>query len=175
MKEMKHPGGEELTGFLLAMSGLEPCRIVDFGAGGGHTVRFLRELGFFAEGLDLKPGEDVQRGDFLQTDFEDGLLDAVISECAFYISGAPDQAAAEAARVLRKGGLLLLADVCFTDVMEHVSWLETKGFRALHVEDATELWRSYYLDCIWSGEIPSCFEKDQKKKCKYFLTICERV
>lgn len=173
--EIRHPGGEELTSFLLAMSGLEPCKILDLGAGSGHTVRYLQELGFDASGIDLNPAQDVLQGNILCTGYEDGSFDALISECVFYISGDPDSAAREAARILSPGGLLLLSDVCFTDPATHIAGLETAGFRVLHVEDATELWREYYLECIWKDEIPLCLCGDQKKKCRYFLTICERM
>jgi len=53
---------------------------------------------------------DLRWGDARALDFEDGRFDTVV--CTFALCGIPDEAAAlgEMARVLRPGGLLLLAD-----------------------------------------------------------------
>ena len=61
----KHPGGISMTRQLLSLSGLSSGRILDMGAGDGHSVRFLRASGFDAAGIDLIPGDDVLYGDFL--------------------------------------------------------------------------------------------------------------
>lgn len=170
----KHPGGEELTIFLLEMAGLTPCRILDMGAGEGKTVRYLKSIGFEALGIDKNPGADVEEGDFLHTLHQDGSFDAVISECAFYASGDAAGAAKEAARLLKQGGKLLLSDVCFGTVNEHITMLEGADFSVLHVEDATPLWREYYLERIWDGTAQELCSAEEEKKCRYFLTICER-
>ena len=85
----RHPGGLSMTRHLLEMSGLlsvlsesfahgdaagqvnrMPFRILDMGAGDGHTVRLLQNMGFAAEGIDRHPGTasrdlPVHKGDFL--------------------------------------------------------------------------------------------------------------
>lgn len=89
----RHPGGAEATLRLLELAGLEPpCRIIDLGAGSGEAVRLLRSRGFEALGIDLAPGPDVLPGDILDPPFEPASFDAALSQCAFYLTGAPEQA-----------------------------------------------------------------------------------
>lgn len=174
-----HPGGLDMTKRLLALTPLPPCRIIDLGAGAGTSVNYLNALGFDACGIDLAkpPGavsDRIYKGNFLHTAFENESFDAVISECAFFISGCPEEALFEANRILRKNGRLLLADVCFTDYEAHVSTLTRAGFSVLAAEDITSVWKEYYLSCIWNGtdkELCSC---SIKKPCRYYLTVCER-
>lgn len=97
-------------------------RVCDMGCGPGQVARFLREAGADAFGLDLSPGmiEQARRlnpgmkfreGNLLALDLEEGSLAGVT---AFYaIVNLPaelrPQAFREVWRVLRPGGLLLLA------------------------------------------------------------------
>lgn len=163
----KYSGGEALTEFLLAMSGLEPCRILDLGAGEGGTVRLLREQGFFAQGIDSEPSADVEAGDFLHCPYGDGEFDAVLSEGVFFGSGQEEACWQEALRLLKKGGMLLLADVCFTDVKGHVTRLQDAGFQVDHVEDATALWAEY-------GLLEQVEQVGGKGRCRYFLSVCQK-
>lgn len=155
-----YPEVGEMTVFLLEMAGLAPCRILDMGAGDGKTVRYLKSLGFDALGLDKAPGADVEEGDLLHTLYPDESFDAVIAECAFQASGDLSGAAKEAARLLKRGGMLLMSDVCHENVNEHIALLEGAGFNVLHVEDATPLWREL---CAEAGN-----------RGRFCLTICER-
>ena len=147
----RHPGGQENTRRLLELAALpKGSRVLDLGAGAGETVRLLRELGYDAEGVDLEPrGEGVMLGDMLRTTFDDGQFDGVISQCAFYLTGDVGAAFRESARLLRCGGLLMLADV------RPESWdgcaVENGLFR-LGGEDMTGQWREYYLGALWRGE-----------------------
>ena len=51
-----HPGGSRQTLLMLDRAGLKPqASILDLGAGTGETVLLLRQLGFQARGIDLKP------------------------------------------------------------------------------------------------------------------------
>ena len=163
----KYTGGEVLTEFLLTMSGLEPCRILDLGAGSGETVRLLRDQGFFAQGIDEIGNEDVEAGDFLHCHYEDGSFDAVICEGVLFGTGREADGWAEALRLLKSGGTLLLADVCFVDVMGHVDRLEKAGFQVDHVEEASALW----ADC---GYLQQVEELGGKGRCRYFLSVCRK-
>jgi len=118
MMKNRLPGQDELTGFLLAMSNLAPCRVLTLGGG----ADFLLEQGYFAQELDLgaQPEEE---------------FDATLLE-----NGGDSALWQEALRVLKPGGHLLLADLCVTDVKTHVLALQEAGFEVLHVEDATALW-----------------------------------
>ena len=163
-----HPGGEEQTRRLLRLAELKSgARVLDLGAGAGESVALLRALGFEARGLDLQPrGEGVERGDLLAAPFPDASFDAILSECAFFASGDQGRALAEAHRLLRPGGTLLLSDVFFTPPE---GLLAAAGFILLHDEDVTDLWREYYIDALWRGEQPCC--APPKGKCRYHLLI----
>lgn len=164
---MKYAGGEILTEFLLTMSGLAPCRILDLGAGSGETIRLLREQGYFAQGIDETGNEDVEPGDILHCHYEDGSFDAVISEGVLFGTGRETEGWAEALRLLKTGGTFLLADVCFTDVRGHVDRMQKAGFQVEHVEEATALWG----DC---GYLEQVEQLGGKGRCRYFLSVCTK-
>ena len=195
----RHPGGLSITLHLLEISGLVsllsesfahgdaagqvsrmPFRILDMGAGDGQTVRLLQDMGFAAEGIDRHPGTDaadlsVHTGDFLHCPYPDEVFDAVCSECAFYISGDAPMALKEAARLLKKHGRLLLADVSFVSPESHIRWREEAGFSVLTMEDITPQWKEYYISCIWDGAVDQLCGCFPKGKYSYYLTICERM
>jgi len=84
-----HPGGREHSLRMLELAALPPgARILDMGAGAGETLALLRESGFDAVGIDLSPRTpEVLRADCLCAPFPDGSFDAIISQCAFFVSG----------------------------------------------------------------------------------------
>ena len=141
-------------------------------AGAGDTVRLLRSLGNIAEGIDLDPrGADVTLGDYLAAPYADGSFDGIISQCSFYLSGNIPQAVKESARMLRKGGMLALADLT-ADAESLLSHLHEAGFSVRYMEDMTAQWKEYYLEALWrdeSGCVPT------GRKLKYLLLICERL
>ena len=165
-----HPGGEAHSLRMLELSGLEKgAKILDMGAGSGETVLLLQRLGYDAQGIDLEPGaEIIRQGDFLNTGYGDGFFDAVLSQCAFFVSGNIPAALRESHRILKHGGLLLLSDVCFMpeDMLRQL--VESLGFSVLHQEDMTALWREYYIDALWAGTA-DCVPCG--KKCTYQLLI----
>ncbi len=171
----RHPGGTAETRRLLELAGLAPCRILDMGAGDGDTVRLLRSLGYDAVGIDRAPGADVEQGNFFRCPYPDGSFDAVLSQCAFYVSGDAPRALREAARLLRTGGMLLCSDVCFAGEGAWSRALEAEGFRVRALEDATPAWRAYYIECIWNGTADALCGCVPKSKCSYYLTACERM
>lgn len=163
-----HPGGPENTRQMLALSGLAPgASILDMGAGAGETVALLRGLGYAARGIDLVPrSELIKQGDMHATGFPGGSFDAVLSQCAFYVSGDVEKALAESRRLLKPGGKLLLADVFF---QPPEPLLAGAGFRLLHALDMTAQWREYYLEALWRGD--ECCPSPGGK-CSYWLLIC---
>ena len=169
----RHPGGEANTRRMIELSGLEaPAAWLDMGAGAGDTVRLLQSLGYKAEGIDLEPrGENVTMGDYLAAPYPDESFDGIISQCSFYLSGNVPQAVKEAARMLKKGGVLAFADLA-ADTESLISVLLESGFAIRHMEDMTARWKEYYLEALWrdeSGCIPT------GKGLKYLLLICERL
>ena len=166
-----HPGGEGHTRRMLALAALpEGARILDMGAGAGETLRLLRERGFDAVGIDLAPrAPEVLQGDFLAAPFPDGSFDAVLSQCALFVSGDGPGALREAKRLLKRGGKLLLSDVFFE---APAPLLECAGFSVLSAEDMTPQWREYYLEALWREETDGCALP--KGKCGYWLLIAER-
>ena len=166
-----HPGGEQHSRYLIELSFLEPpAKWLDMGAGDGSTVRLLRSLGYSAEGIDLEPrGADVERGDYLCAPYEDGAFDGIISQCSFYASGAVPDALKEAARLLHKGGILVFSDVT-ENVVALLNHCRSAGFAVRHIEDLTDAWKEYYLECLWREEnVPT------GKGLSYVLFVCERM
>ncbi len=163
----RHPGD---TNHLIALAGLRPgARVLDLGAGDGDGVRLLRSLGFDARGVDQKAAPDVEEGDLLHTRFPDGGFDAVMSECAFFVSGDVAGALRESARLLVPGGTLLLADVFF-EPPEPL--LAAAGFQIAAKEDWTSAWREYYLRALWEGTAEPC--PAPKGKSQYWMLIGRR-
>ena len=166
-----HPGGEQHSRYLIELSFLEPpAKWLDMGAGDGSTVRLLRSLGHAAAGIDLEPrGADVERGDYLCAPYEDGAFDGIISQCSFHVSGDVPGALGEAARMLRKGGKLVFSDVT-KNVVELLNHCRRAGFAVRHIEDLTDAWKEYYLECLWREEnVPT------GKGLSYVLFVCERM
>lgn len=110
--------------------------ICDIGCGPGHVARYLRDAGANVFGLDLSPKmlEEARRlnpdisfrlGDMLALDVPSGTLAGIV---AFYaIVNIPEQSLhtcfAEMLRVLRPGGLLLLAFHAGPEVIrEEILW-----------------------------------------------------
>ena len=166
-----HPGGEEHSRRMLALSALPPgASVLDMGAGAGESLALLRELGYAARGIDLAPrAQSVEQGDLLHAPFPDGSFDAVLSQCAFFVSGNQRAALREANRVLKPGGKLLLSDVFFEDPEE---LLRSAGFEVLRAEDMTALWRAYYLEALWRDDASCCGLP--KGKSSYWLLIARK-
>ena len=167
-----HPGGEAHTRRLLELAALPTgARVLDMGAGAGESVQLMRSLGLEVRGIDLEPrGENVEKGNFLHTPVPDASFDAVLSQCAFFISGDQAGALREAYRILRPGGMLLLSDVFFEDPEQ---LLRSAGFAMTYTENMTTLWREYYLEALWRDDGPCC--KIPRGKCEYWLMIGKKA
>ena len=163
----RHPGD---TRHMLALAELPSgAKVLDLGAGDGDGVRLLCSLGYDASGIDRHAAPDVEAGDLLETPFASGSFDAVMSECAFFLSGDLPGALSESARLLKPGGTLLLADVFF-EPPEPL--LEAAGLRLIRKEDWTKAWREYYLRSIWEGTTDPC--PAPKGKSTYWMLIARK-
>ena len=168
-----HPGGEKHSRYLIELAFLEKgAKWLDMGAGDGSTVRLLRSLGFAAEGIDLEPrGKDVLRGNYLESPWQDGFFDGILSQCSFYVSGNVPGALQEASRLLHKGGKLVFSDVT-ENVVQRLNQVRQAGFAVRHMEDLTDQWKGYYLEALWTQE-DVCLPRG--KKFTYVLFVCERM
>jgi SAM-dependent methyltransferase len=98
-------------------------RILDLSTGTGWTSRVVTRRGAIVTGVDIASGLleaararaaaeglsiEYQLGDAEALPFEDGAFDAVISTCGVMFASRPEAAAAELARVCRKGGRVAL-------------------------------------------------------------------
>jgi SAM-dependent methyltransferase len=99
-------------------------RILDLATGTGWTSRLLARRGAIVTGADIASGLldaarvraleaglriDYRLGDAERLPFDDGEFDAVISTFGVMFASRPEAAAAELARVCRKGGRVALA------------------------------------------------------------------
>lgn len=168
-----HPGGDDQTRELFALSALKPgSAVLDMGAGSGASILIAEGFGFNITAVDRDPlSEEVLRGDYLEDIFEPGTFDGVLSQCSFYASGDQEKAISQACRFLKKGGILMLADIFFEDAK---TLLEGSGFEVLSIKDMTSLWRDYYLEAVWRGSVPDCFFQSGRKA-SYKSVICRKV
>ncbi len=168
-----HPGGEAHTRRMITLAALpNGASVLDMGAGSGEAVDLLCREGYNARGIDLAPrsGDMVAPGDFLHLPYADASFNAVLSQCAFFVSGDVPGALREAHRVLKPDGTLMLSDVFFEAPAPVV---EAAGFELLHLKDMTDAWREYYLGALWRGEDHGCALP--RGKCKYWLIIARKV
>ena len=98
-------------------------RILDLSTGTGWTSRVVARSGALVTGVDIAGGLldvararaaaealpiDYQVGDAEGLPFEDATFDAVVSTCGVMFASRPEAAAAEIARVCRRGGRIAL-------------------------------------------------------------------
>jgi arsenite methyltransferase len=125
-----HPGGAALTERLIRALGAGPGNTVaDIGCGPGESsLQVARATGARVIGVDLSSDSiaaarnSAERAgmeasvEFVVADaealpFADGSVDGVLSECSLCTFPDKERAAAELARVLRRGGRLALSDM----------------------------------------------------------------
>lgn len=195
------PGGLGLTRRLVEPAGLAPgAKLLDVGCGAGASVELLRrEYGLAALGVDQNPPPPAgaEAGVLLEADahrlpFADDMFEAVLFECSLSKMDKPALALAEAARVLKPGGLLLLADLYAKgapgsfgpgllgrlDSRAHICNLAAApGFELLHFQDCPGAAASWWGAQVFSrGEaglgrlLGAGPEALKKAKCSYFLS-----
>ena len=121
---------------------LAPGDVLDIASGDGvlaellapHAHRYVcldasqRVVAAASERLHRFPNVEVREGDMHALPFKDGSFDLVVLMHALTYADKPAQAVAEAARVLRKGGRLLLSSLARH---EHKGVVEAYGHRNL--------------------------------------------
>lgn len=203
------PGGTPLTRRLLAMGGdLYGKSVLDLGCGRGETVTVLsREYGSIVTGVDIsekmtEEGKNAcPEAEFLQADagmlpFSDGSFDAVVSECSFSVFDDPGKVFAEVKRILKKGGSLLMSDLCqkggilpgkgmVRNLYTPEEWntmLLRAGFETVSTEDAGKALSEMYIQMILdegieraNERIGLCLGKDEMKKVSYMLFFARSI
>jgi SAM-dependent methyltransferase len=109
------PGGLELTARGIALAQLRAgANLLDLGCGAGDTVRWLREQGFNALGIDTasvgSTGNCITAS-AAALPVADNSAAAILAECSFSLFENPAGVLAECARVLIDGGALILSDL----------------------------------------------------------------
>ncbi|HQW65320.1 MAG TPA: class I SAM-dependent methyltransferase, partial [Pseudomonadota bacterium] len=157
---------------------LAPGDVLDIASGDGvlaellapHAGRYVcvdssqRVVAAAAERLRRFPNVEVREGDMHALPFKDASFDLVVLMHALTYADKPAQAVAEAARVLRKGGRLLLSSLARH---EHRSAVEAYGHQNLGFTEK-ELRR--FADKAGLG-IASCETVTREKRPPHFEVI----
>ena len=179
-----HPGGVPLSRHLLdllTVRDLAPgALVVDVACGRGGTLDLLAGRGLLSVGVDLAPSHPrAVIGDAHALPLRGGVWDAVVCECSISTFADPAQALAEAARVLRPGGLLAMTDVvlhreragpqvvaaidrltCARTLPGYADLLAAAGFEVLATQDrsgdALALLRRIRRRLPWSRTVRHC-------------------
>ena len=169
--ELFRPGGLTLTQKAADVIGLVPGdRVLDIGCGLGTSLNFLREkYNIEAFGVDLHPevaekakahlgADNVFCADACALPFEDSGFDAVFMECVLSLVKTPEKALAEAYRVLKPGGHLVISSLVGGDKMFDngrigrgalLEKLGEFGFDVLNVSDETSALRRFVAEIIF--------------------------
>ena len=208
------PGGSALTRSALEVCSLTPdCRIADIGCGIGGTLKLMEKEGFHHSiGVDSSFVllERAQR-DLKQTRFiggnaqalplRTGIFDALFCECVLSILSEKSSALGEFARVLKKGGFLILSDVfsCANDCGNHEETTEKKpnglfgkedvmrllaheGFSLALWEEHENALKEFAVRIIMAGEsvpapwyCPGTAAQKPRSRISYFLLVAKKV
>jgi SAM-dependent methyltransferase len=127
MGDTLRPGGLRLTGRAVEICRFAPgARLLDVGCGLGATAAFLSGRGYRVTGVEPNPllleearrrcpGIDLLPGSAEALPFADATFDGVFMECVLSLVGERAAALSEAARVLRRGGRLVVSDIYARD------------------------------------------------------------
>lgn len=172
------------SALLSAFGGREVDDLLDIGTGTGRILELLgprvsrgigidqsREMLAVARAKLEEAGLRhcvVRHGDMYQLPWPAASFDAVAAHLVLHFADSPPDAIAEAARVLRSGGLLLVVDFAPHDIEalreEHAhrrlgfadneveGWFEKAGLRPLKVK---HLPGDPLTVCVWSAERPA--------------------
>jgi ubiquinone/menaquinone biosynthesis C-methylase UbiE len=119
-----------LRAVVRALDGLDRPTVLDLGCGKGRFARRLESSGASVVGIDLSArmlgeaeGFDRVRGSARSLPFADGAFDAVVAVETFEHIRDVDAALAEARRVLRSGGRLVVIDKNAASLDARRPWL----------------------------------------------------
>jgi len=138
-------GDVRLAAVRRALAGLDRPGVLDLGCGKGRFARHLAGDGASVIGVDLSSrmladaeGLDRARATALRLPFRDRTFDAVVAIEAFEHLGAVGPAIAEARRVLRPGGRLVVVDKNARSLDPRRPWLP--GLAVKWIDERRGLW-----------------------------------
>jgi len=196
-EELCRAGGLALTREALELCGFAPgSRLADIGCGKGATVRYLRAAGFDAAGLDRdaaaieQAGPHCRPGDSSRLPYQAESLDGLFFECSLSQMVARNDALAEAMRVLKDRGRLVISDLYFRNdkqggfIMNSDEWQKTiteAGFTVLLFKDKSDGIAEFAARLVWlhgGGELKKICGCDMEGLkagcCGYFLLIAQK-
>ncbi|MDR1803171.1 MAG: class I SAM-dependent methyltransferase [Treponema sp.] len=190
-------GGLALTKEALDFCGfVSGSRLADIGCGSGATVRYLRAAGFDATGLDCdaaiveQAGPHCRLGDASRLPFEAESLDGLFFECSLSQMASRQSVLAEARRILKSEGRLVISDLYFRGEIQG-GFLPNAGgwkkiiteaaFSVLLFEDKSDGLAEFTAQLLWQHgragikELCGC-DMDELKagRCGYFLLIAQK-
>ena len=197
MEDLCRVGGVSLTQEALDFCGFAPgSRLVDVGCGKGATVRYLRAAGFDASGLDCdtaiieQAGPYCQFGDSSHLPYQAESLDGLLFECSISQMEARHNVLAEARRVLKDKGKLIISDLYFRRegyngfLLNHDEWqkiITEAAFSVLLFEDKSDGLAEFAAQLLWQHgsvrikELCGCDMEELKAgHCGYFLLIAQK-
>lgn len=159
------PGGLELTARAIAFANLRPGAVVlDLGCGSGASVRYLRDRGFDAIGIDCE-GAGVRSAECSagphthiaasadELPFPDGAADGILAECSISLMQDRDRVLSECARVLADGGRMTISDLYAREpaAIAQVRALKRSGVSGMIVREELErqLVRNGFTIDLW--------------------------
>lgn len=199
------PGGTALTERALSLLRLaEGSRILDVGCGSGATVALLRDRGFDACGVDIALSDSAPPelicADAEALPFPDGFFDAVFFECSQSKISYPVKAMAEARRVLKPDGSLVIEDLFTNAEAESLNGLlgrlepydeifgriTAAGFRERIFEEHRDLLVEFWAQLVFehglkeatrliSGCTDDCNGSFKASSSSYFMAIFDTV
>ena len=145
------------------------ARVLDVGCGDGGSVDLLNSAGYAADGVDAdeqlaeiaasrNPGASILQASAESLPHADSSYDAVMFECSLSLTDSA-RSLAEARRVLRPGGALMVADVfsgtsgdggTIPHLVEEdfLKNLAALGYIVTGTEDHTQSLRDYYAQML---------------------------
>lgn len=165
-----HVSEEDVEAAMVRLVGRGPLgRLVDVGTGTGRMLELFAPRASEAIGIDRSPemlrlarvkldeagvaGASLRQGDMFALPLPDDHADTVILHLVLHFAATPGQVIAEAARILRPGGQLLIAD--FAPHEREELRRQLKHQRLGFADEAMQRWFSA-ADLV--GEEPLCLD-----------------